>query len=243
MNLLRVLASCVAALSADTAIRFSPPVGGATAAASMDAAAMSAAPAAALALPSSVVTTPSGIIIEPLPAPAVSITLRNINSDEMETFAIVPDGHVDAATAGALKHFLRCRRTHREKPIAAGTLALLASVAQRWPGHVIEIVSGFRAPPYGKPHSKHFVGYAIDLRVEGVKTSTVRDTVWREHHEVGVGHYTDENFVHMDYRPGETDRAWSSRSESDDLDYNPRWAYQARHPQKRHTRHSDSPRS
>src|SRR5581483_4866480 len=50
-----------------------------------------------------------GIIIEPLPPPAVAVTLRNLNSDEVETFAIVPDGRVDITTAAALTHFFRCR--------------------------------------------------------------------------------------------------------------------------------------
>jgi uncharacterized protein YcbK (DUF882 family) len=184
----------------------------------------------------------SGYIIVPLPPEATRVTLHNVNNDETETFAIATDGTTDAATTAALKHFLRCRRTQREKRIATGTLALLVSVAQHWPDRVIDVVSGFRAPPFGAPHSKHFAGHAIDLRIEGVKTSTIRDFVWRGNHQVGVGHYTDENFVHMDWRPGEGDKAWSSRSESDALNYNPRWAWSARHPQAaRHGR--TSPRS
>ena len=167
-------------------------------------------------------------IVEPLAPPTTSITLFNVNSDERATFQIPDDGHADAATAKALKHFLRCRRTGREKAIAPGTLALLVEVAQHWPGRTIDIISGFRAPPFGAPHSKHFAGHAIDLRVEGVKTATLRDFVWRNNHEMGVGHYTGENFVHMDYRPGETDMAWSSRSEGAALNYKPRWAKSAR---------------
>jgi uncharacterized protein YcbK (DUF882 family) len=194
--------------------------------------------------PAGVMTVPKGAttyIVEPLTPAPMTLTLRNVNSEEVETFAIPVDGHADPATAAALKHFLRCRRTHREKAIAPGTLSLLVSVAQHWPGRTIDIVSGYRAPPYGKPHSKHFRGYAIDLRVEGVKTARLRDTVWRENHNVGVGHYTDEDFVHIDYRPGEGDMAWSSRKESAELNYNPRWARTARHPEQRH--HSNSPRS
>ena len=181
----------------------------------------------------------SGYIIVPLPPEATRITLHNVNNDETETFAIATDGTTDDATTAALKHFLRCRRTQREKRIARGTLALLVSVAQHWPDRVIDVVSGFRAPPFGAPHSKHFAGHAIDLRIDGVKTATIRDFVWRENHQVGVGHYTDENFVHIDWRPGEGDKAWSSRSESDELNYNPRWAWSARHPQaQRHGRTS-----
>ena len=184
---------------------------------------------------------PFTYIIEQLPPALTTLTLHNINNEETETFSIADDGRTDAATAAAIKHFLRCRRTHREKTIATGTLSLLVSVAQHWPGRVIDVVSGYRAPPFGAPHSKHFAGHAIDLRVEGVKTATLRDFVWRGNHEVGVGHYTGENFVHMDWRPGEPDQAWSSRAEGAALNYNPRWASSSRHQPQRHGR--TSPRS
>jgi uncharacterized protein YcbK (DUF882 family) len=176
------------------------------------------------------VTPPrSPIIITPLPDPPATLILRNVNSAEVSTFTIFPNGQLDAATAPALKHFLRCQRTGREHLIAPGLLALLASVAQRWPGQVIDVVSAFRAPPFGVPHSKHFIGHAIDFRVEGVKTSKLRDFIWSKHHEVGVGYYLNENFVHMDWRPGEPDVAWSSDHEGDTPDFNPRWAWTARH--------------
>ena len=87
------------------------------------------------------------------------------------------------------------------------------------------------------PHSKHFQGHAIDLRVRGVRSALVRDFVWRSHHEVGVGHYTTENFVHVDYRPGERDTAWTASGEESVYVYNPGWAYKARHPRPLRQRH------
>ena len=89
-----------------------------------------------------------------------------------------------------MEHFFRCRRTGKHRPLDAGMLALLADIAQRWPGRIIEVISGYRAPPFGAPHSRHFLGHAIDLRVRGVRTAKVRDYVWREHQGVGVGHYS-----------------------------------------------------
>jgi uncharacterized protein YcbK (DUF882 family) len=171
----------------------------------------------------------SPVVITPLPDPSTVLTLRNVNGAEVDTFTILTNGQVDATTASALKHFLRCQRTGREHAIAPGLLAMLASVAQQWPGRVMDVVSAFRAPPFGVPHSKHFTGHAIDFRVEGVKTSKLRDFIWSKHHEVGVGYYLDDNFVHMDWRPGEPDFAWSSDHEGDPLEINPRWAWAARH--------------
>lgn len=172
----------------------------------------------------------SRIEVTPLSKPTVTVKLRMINGSEISSFAISKDGTVDLATEPSLKHFMHCRRTGRELPMAAGVLAMLTSVAEQWPGQVIDIVSAFRAPPFGVPHSKHFIGHAIDLRVEGVKTTKLRDFIWRTHHEVGVGYYLNEDFVHMDWRPGEPDMAWSAGHEGDDADYNPRWAWTARHP-------------
>jgi uncharacterized protein YcbK (DUF882 family) len=114
-------------------------------------------------------------------------------------------------------------------------LALLVDVAQHWPGRTIEVVSGYRSPPFGAPHSRHFAGFAIDLRVRGVRTRKVRDYIWRGHHEVGVGHYAEQDFVHVDSRPGQPDTAWSAPHEYSRPRYNPGWAKLARRPQRART--------
>jgi uncharacterized protein YcbK (DUF882 family) len=172
----------------------------------------------------------SRIEVTPLPKPSVTVKLRMANGPDINSFTLFTDGTVDLATEPALKHAMHCRRTGRELALTPGVLAMLASVAEQWPGRVIDIVSAFRAPPFGVPHSKHFIGHAIDLRVEGVKTTKLRDFIWRSRHEIGVGYYLNEDFVHMDWRPGEPDMAWSAGHEGDQADYNPRWAWTARHP-------------
>jgi uncharacterized protein YcbK (DUF882 family) len=169
------------------------------------------------------------ITIEPLPSPEVPVVLENVNSGERATFRVTPSGHVTLEQAQAFEDFFRCRRTNKHRPMAAGVLALLADVATRWPGRVVEVVSGFRAPPYGVPHSRHFQGHAIDLRVRGVRTTELRDYLWRSHRGVGVGYYAGENFVHMDWRPDDKDTAWSGKAEGDDIELNPGWAWRARH--------------
>jgi uncharacterized protein YcbK (DUF882 family) len=186
---------------------------------------------------------PPRIVIEPLPASPIKVTVQNVNTDEIATFAIGKNGQVSPEQAPLVMHFFRCRRTDKEKPIAAATLALLAEVAQRWPGKTIEIVSGFRAPPFGAPHSKHFAGHAIDLRVRGVRSALVRDFIWRDHHEVGVGHYPAENFVHLDSRPGEPDMAWTGEGEDGANSYSPRWARKARRPSRRSSPLAEGPRT
>jgi hypothetical protein len=45
---------------------------------------------------------------------------------------------------------------------------------------------------------------------------------------VGVGHYSDEDFVHVDARSEDEEIAWSAREEAATPEYNPRWAKRAR---------------
>jgi uncharacterized protein YcbK (DUF882 family) len=170
------------------------------------------------------------VIIQPLPVPMVAVKLENVNTDEAATFQIGTEGELLPDQALALEEFFRCRRSGRHLAMAPGVLALLADVARHWPGRTIEVISGFRAPPFGAPHSKHFRGHAIDLRVQGVRTAALRDYVWKGHHGVGVGHYPETNFVHMDSRPGEPDTAWTAADEEGTPEYHPRWAWKARHP-------------
>ena len=165
---------------------------------------------------------------EALPPRDRLVSIENVNTGEKATFGIGPGGYVRSDQALALERFFRCRRTERQNPIHPRVLDLLAQVGERWPGRVIEIISGFRAPPFGVPNSRHFVGNAIDLRVRGVPLTAVRDFLWREHRGVGVGYYAHSNFVHVDTRSEDRAAAWSAREESETPDYNPRWAQLAR---------------
>jgi uncharacterized protein YcbK (DUF882 family) len=169
-----------------------------------------------------------GVEIQTLPSREIAVRVENINTNETATFQIGDGGWTRAEQAAAIEYFFRCRRTGRHRPLADSVLSLLVDIAQRWPGRVIEVVSGYRSPPFGTRHSRHFAGHAIDLRVRGVSTSRVRDFVWREHHEVGVGHYATQDFVHVDSRPGHADTAWSAPHEDSPPQYEPRWAKRAR---------------
>jgi uncharacterized protein YcbK (DUF882 family) len=174
------------------------------------------------------VLPPRGVAIQPLPTRETAVTVENVNTGEKATFFIGPSGRTRAEQAAAIEHFFRCRRTGRHKPLADSVLAMLVDIARRWPGRVVEVVSGYRSPPFGTAHSRHFAGHAIDLRVRGIRTSKVRDFIWRGHQEVGVGHYAVQNFVHIDSRPGQLDTAWSAPHEHSRPQYDPRWAKRAR---------------
>ena len=168
--------------------------------------------------------------IQPLPSREVPVQRgEREHRRDAPPSSIGLDGRTRAEQAAAIEHFFRCRRTGKHKPLADSVLALLADIARRWPGKVIEVVSGYRAPPFGAPHSRHFAGHAIDLRVRGVRTARVRDFVWREHHGVGRGPLRRPATSCTSTRARATrDTAWSAPREDSKPQYDPRWAKRAR---------------
>ncbi len=78
-------------------------------------------------------------------------------------------------------------------------IALLGKVAEHWPGHDIEIISGYRPPRRGKKRSQHGKGRAIDFRVRGVSNLKLYNYI-KAFRKVGAGYYPNSTFVHLDSR-------------------------------------------
>lgn len=182
-----------------------------------------------------VTAPPPSITMSEVPAPApVPTTVHAVltRGHERLELDLPEDGKVTADTADAIARMMRCPETGRTRRIAAGTLALLADVVARFPGHEIEIVSAVRGEPDrtrdGIKHSKHWDGHAIDLIVRGAKLSDVRDAMWKNHRDIGVGWYPEGGFIHIDYRPDTHDMAWTQPRRNADNQYNPRWSRLAR---------------
>src|SRR5688572_4367750 len=112
-------------------------------------------PAVESLLPKVPLSVQRSINIEPIPTPEIPIKLESVNSGESATLTLMEGGYATFEQAAAFEQFFRCRRSGKHMPLSPGVLALLADVAQRYPGKVLEIVSGFRAPPFGVPHSRH----------------------------------------------------------------------------------------
>jgi len=96
----------------------------------------------------------------------------------------------------------------KESTFADTRLAtLLAAAALRFHATRVDVVSGYRSPKYNlmlrkKGHqvareSQHTQGTAVDFRVRGVHTDTLRDFV-RGLHVGGVGYYPRTRFIHAD---------------------------------------------
>jgi hypothetical protein len=78
-----------------------------------------------------------------------------------------------------------------------GLLSRLATLARRWPNRRILIVSGVR--PRARSSSRHRVGRALDVIVEGVPRRQVSEFA-RGLAETGVGYYPNSTFTHIDVR-------------------------------------------
>lgn len=87
---------------------------------------------------------------------------------------------------------------------------LLQTIADRYPGKRIEIISGQRAKKQKKHESYHNKGRALDFRVEGVSNYKLCQYV-RSFKNVGVGYYPNSVFIHMDVR--DYDAYWIDYSE------------------------------
>jgi hypothetical protein len=101
----------------------------------------------------------------------------------------------------------------RSRAVHPRLIEMLARVAERWPGRVIEVVSGFR--PSGDPHagSRHAHARALDFRVVGVGREALRDFC-RTLPLAGVGYYPHSVFVHLDVRDRDEGAArWTDYSE------------------------------
>jgi uncharacterized protein YcbK (DUF882 family) len=125
----------------------------------------------------------------------------------------VGDIYLPSAIA-RLNYFLRDHRTQSESdydPKEFDLLhALMATLGR--PDGVIDIVCGYRTPWSNNllrsrsansgvaEHSQHMQAKAIDIRVPGVSTATLRNAALSLH-AGGVGYYPVNQFVHVDVGP------------------------------------------
>jgi uncharacterized protein YcbK (DUF882 family) len=175
---------------------------------------------------------PPVVVADVTPPPPSTVHTVLVRGRERLELELPVDGNVSAEDADAIAKMMRDPFSGRMRHIATGTLALLADISARFPEHDIEVVSAVRAEPErtrdGVKHSKHWDGHAIDLRVRDVKLADVRDAMWKNHHDIGVGWYPAEGFIHVDYRPDVHDTAWTQPKYNADYIYNPHWSRAAR---------------
>ena len=128
------------------------------------------------------------------------------NLDALDELSILarPKG-VERPSRAALRRFRRVAPAARRARFVApgiarlhpGLLTRLQTLAKRWPGKAIQIVSGYR--PKARSTSRHRHARALDLRIEGVHRRFVARFA-RTLPETGVGYYPNSTFTHVDVR-------------------------------------------
>jgi len=120
----------------------------------------------------------------------------------------LPDG------LAKLNHFLRDHRTQNVSEYDPKEFDLLHSLLAKLgrPNGEIDIICGYRTPWSNNllrsrssnsgvaQHSQHMLAKAIDIRVPGVSTTSLRDAALSLH-AGGVGYYPVNRFVHVDVGP------------------------------------------
>lgn len=113
-----------------------------------------------------------------------------------------------------LDHFLRDHRTGEVRHFAPQLFDLLRDLTLTLndAGGEIDVICGYRTPWSNEflrtrsahtgvaRHSLHMQAEAIDIRLPGIPTSSVRDAALRLQRG-GVGYYRSSDFVHVDVGP------------------------------------------
>jgi uncharacterized protein YcbK (DUF882 family) len=154
------------------------------------------------------------------------LKLHHLHSGEsLDVVYRIGDTYIPEAIA-KLDYFLRDSRTQDEKAYDPREFDVLHNVMARLgrTNGMIDVVCGYRTPWSNNflrtrsrhtgvaKNSQHVEAKAIDIKVPGVKTRTLRD-VALSLEEGGVGYYPRSQFVHVDVGPV---RQWSFGGRSED---------------------------
>ncbi|OGR68573.1 MAG: hypothetical protein A2179_03105 [Elusimicrobia bacterium GWC2_63_65] len=117
------------------------------------------------------------------------------------------DGRYLPEALAKVRHFMRCRLTGREADIPARLLEIIDAIQERHGDRTITVICGYRSPELNgalasdssgvAKKSLHLKGWAADIKIEGVRTSALRNTA-RALRAGGVGYYPSDGFVHVD---------------------------------------------
>lgn len=137
-----------------------------------------------------------------------NLSVLNLHTGERLAATYFEAGRYLPDALAALDRVLRDHRTGEVHPMDPGLLDLVSGLAARLGGAgAVQVISGYRSPASNAAlrrnstgvatRSLHMEGKAMDIRVQGVELSHVRNaalTMGRG----GVGYYPGSDFVHVD---------------------------------------------
>jgi uncharacterized protein YcbK (DUF882 family) len=140
----------------------------------------------------------------PLPRGVRLRRLRLFDVNSKRSVAVLPftrDGLADPQAFGALREFMRCRRTGHTMDMNPALIQMLLRISQRYGASELQIISAHRLADgvVTNETSQHNRGTAADIRVAGVDVEELSQTA-KDLGAGGVGTYYRHQFVHVDVR-------------------------------------------
>ena len=157
-------------------------------------------------------TKPSRNFFQPvIKPPEKAVALYNTHTGESVNAVYWYRGQYLPETMSVVDRVLRDHRTDEIKPIDPQLLDLLHAISEELEcSHPFYVISAYRSPTTNAflrfmsrrvaEHSLHMDGKAVDLRIPGWASHTVR-RVAMELRMGGVGYYRRSDFVHVDVGP------------------------------------------
>ena len=161
------------------------------------------------ALAAAAATAAPGIVQAKIASRPQQLSLYHTHTSESLDIQVGSLDQVSGDAHGRLNRFLRDFRTEEVYGIDPELFKLLTDLKQRAgnPDGVFEIISAYRSPKTnnmlrGKSggvarKSLHMQGKALDIRLRGTPTSTLRDLAINLKRG-GVGYYRSSDFIHVD---------------------------------------------
>lgn len=171
-----------------------------------------------LAIISLLLTYPASAAKRPLADPFSQgdgiITLLNLHSGEEARIQYRDELSYLSGGFDEMSHLLRCRLTNQEIEFPAALLELIDQIQEHFDNETIQVISGYRSQTLNSRlrrqgrgvarKSFHIKGKAMDIRIPGIPSRTLRDYALSLE-SGGVGHYPGRRFVHIDVGPA---RSW-----------------------------------
>ena len=107
------------------------------------------------------------------------------------------DGRYVPQALAAIRHLFRCRLTGREIDVPARLIEIIDAIQEKHGNRTVTVICGYRSPELNAANSLHLKGWAADLKIEGVRTSALRNTA-KALKAGGVGYYPSDGFIHVD---------------------------------------------
>ena len=137
--------------------------------------------------------------------PGVATLYRRTIDRRIRVRMVDARGRARRTAVRRVRELMRPRRHGRNGRLGPAPprrlIEVLARVSDHFGGRQITITSGYRAPGgFTRASSRHTRGQALDIRVQGVPNTALRDYLRASFRNLGVGFYPRSHAVHVDVR-------------------------------------------